>query len=167
MCQPIDKTQNSLVQKNIPSPRPFCQLLFSPQEESLYTHTVFRWLVMDDVRRPISRKSDRFMDRFRLFMRARHLAYKTEKAYCYWVQFYIGFHKKRNPKAMAGLEIEQFLEFLTTDRSVAASTKKGTQCIGLSPWKIPWKELCDRSAPYSDGQEDVGRVRPGYPPRTE
>ena len=79
---------------------------------------------MDDVRAPISRKSGKFMDRFRLFMRARHLAYRTEQTYCYWVYFYIRFHRKRNPKEMAEPEIEQFLEYLSTDRNVAANTQK-------------------------------------------
>jgi integron integrase len=79
---------------------------------------------MDDVRRPISRKSDKFMDRFRLFIRARHLAYKTEKTYCYWVFFFIRFHQLKNPKEMAEREIEQFLEFLSNDRNVAANTQK-------------------------------------------
>ena len=103
---------------------------------NLYTCTAVNCsgaFMTDEIRWPIDSKSIRFMDRFRLFMRARHLAYKTEKTYCYWVQFYIGFHKKRNPKDMAGLEINPFLEFLSFDRSVAASTRKGIQCIGLSP----------------------------------
>jgi integron integrase len=79
---------------------------------------------MYDVRAPINSKSSKFMDRFRLFIRARHLAYKTEQTYCYWVYFYIRFHSKRNPKEMAAPEIEQFLEFLSTDRNVAANTQK-------------------------------------------
>jgi integron integrase len=64
------------------------------------------------------------MDQFRLFIRARHLAYKTEKTYCYWVSFYIRFHSKKNPKEMAEQEIEQFLGFLSNDRNVAANTQK-------------------------------------------
>ncbi|MDK1024733.1 MAG: site-specific integrase [Gammaproteobacteria bacterium] len=79
---------------------------------------------MDDVRRPINCNSKKFMDQFRLFMRARHLAYKTEKTYCYWVYFYIRFHNKKNPKEMAEREIEQFQEFLSNDRNVAANTQK-------------------------------------------
>ena len=99
---------------------------------NLYTCTAVNCsgaFMTDEIRWPIDSKSIRFMDRFRLFMRARHLAYKTEKTYCYWVHFYIRFHKKRNPRPMAGIEIEQFLEFLSTDRSVAASTKEAFNAL--------------------------------------
>jgi hypothetical protein len=37
-----------------------------------------------DVPPPISILSPRFMDRFRIFIRSRHLAYRTEKTYCHW-----------------------------------------------------------------------------------
>ena len=87
---------------------------------------------MDDVRPPINLDSSRFMDRFRIFIRARHLAYKTEKTYCHWVISYIRFHKRRNPIEMGGPEIEQFLEYLSVKRNVAANTQKnGAQCTGL------------------------------------
>jgi len=79
---------------------------------------------MDDVRLPIDTRSEKFMDRFRLFIRTRHLAYRTEKTYCYWVRFYIRFHKKKHPADMEAREIEQFLEFLSNDRNVAANTQK-------------------------------------------
>ncbi len=79
---------------------------------------------MDDVRIPINRHSTRFMDRFKLFIRARHLAYKTEKTYCHWVLYYIRFHNRKNPADMAGREIELFLEHLSVERNVAANTQK-------------------------------------------
>ena len=64
------------------------------------------------------------MDRFRLCIRARHMAYKTEKTYCYWVLCYIRFHNRKNPVDMGATEIEQFLEYLSTQRNVAANTQK-------------------------------------------
>jgi len=79
---------------------------------------------MDDVRNPIQPNPPRFMDQFRLFIRTRHLAYKTEKTYCYWVLAYIRFHQKKHPQHMGATEIEQFLEHLSTQLNVAANTQK-------------------------------------------
>jgi integron integrase len=79
---------------------------------------------MEDIRSPISLDAPRFMDRFRLFIRARHLAYKTEKTYCYWVISFIRFHGKKNPTEMAKREVENYLQYLSTQRNVAPNTQK-------------------------------------------
>lgn len=42
----------------------------------------------------------RFMDRFKAHMRAKHLAYRTEKIYCLWVLDFIRFHGRRHPEDM-------------------------------------------------------------------
>ena len=81
-------------------------------------------IVMEDVRAPINPKSTRLMDRFRIFIRSRQLAYKTEKTYCYWVLAYIRFHGRRNPEEMGGREVEAFLEHLATQRNVSPNTQK-------------------------------------------
>ena len=64
------------------------------------------------------------MDRFRLFIRSRQLAYKTEKTYCYWVLYFIRFHGKKNPMDMDARAVEQFLEHLATQQNVAPNTQK-------------------------------------------
>lgn len=46
-----------------------------------------------------------FMDRFRTFIRARHLAYRTEKTYCNWVREFIRFHDQRHPESMGAEEV--------------------------------------------------------------
>ena len=79
---------------------------------------------MEDVRGPISPGSTRFMDRFRLSIRARQLAYKTEKTYCYWVLYFIRFHHRKNPADMGKREVEAFLEYLATQQNVAPNTQK-------------------------------------------
>ena len=79
---------------------------------------------MDDIRHPIDRNSGRFMDRRRLFIRTRHLAYKTETTYCCWVLYYIRFHNRKDPRVMGACEVEDFLEYLSTQRNVAANTQK-------------------------------------------
>ena len=81
-------------------------------------------LAMDDVRGPINPDSKRFMDRFRLFIRSRQLAYKTEKTYCYWVVYFIRFHNRKNPADMGAPEVERFLEYLATQQNVAPNTQK-------------------------------------------
>ena len=50
---------------------------------------------MKDVRRPINQNSNRFMDRLRLHMRARNLAYTTEKAYSHWILRFIRYHPQK------------------------------------------------------------------------
>jgi len=64
------------------------------------------------------------MDRFRRFIRARALAYKTEKTYCYWVLYYIRFNHKRNPEELGSSEIEAFLQHLGAEKNVAPNTQK-------------------------------------------
>jgi len=64
------------------------------------------------------------MDRFRLFIRTRQLAYKTEKTYCYWVLYFIRYHDRKNPVNMGTREVEQFLEHLASQRNVAPNTQK-------------------------------------------
>ncbi len=56
-------------------------------------------------------------------MRVHHYAMKTEKSYVQWIKRYILFHKKRHPKEMGKLEVEQFLTWLAVDRKVSASTQ--------------------------------------------
>ncbi len=79
---------------------------------------------MYDVRKIISADSNRFMDRFRMFIRSRHYSYTTEKTYCYWVLFYIRFHHYKHPKTMSNNEIEAFLQHLSVSRQVAGNTQK-------------------------------------------
>lgn len=79
---------------------------------------------MYDVRPVIAADSNRFMDRFRIFIRSRHYAFKTEKTYCYWVLNYIRFHKLKHPETMGNVEIEAFLEYLSVTRNVSGNTQK-------------------------------------------
>lgn len=79
---------------------------------------------MYDVRKVISTESNRFMDRFRMFIRSRHYAYQTEKTYCYWVLFYIRFHHYKHPETMRNHEIEAFLQHLSVARQVTSNTQK-------------------------------------------
>ncbi len=79
---------------------------------------------MDDIPVPLPATPVRFMDRFRAFIRARHLAYRTEKTYCNWVREFIRFHGKRHPESMGAEEVNAWLSHLANNRSVAVNTQK-------------------------------------------
>ena len=48
---------------------------------------------------------------------------KTEKSYVLWVRRFIFFHKRRHPQEMGAPDIQSFLNYLTVDQHVAASTQ--------------------------------------------
>lgn len=79
---------------------------------------------MDDIPVPLPAIPIRFMDRFRAFIRARHLAYRTEKTYCNWVREFIRFHDKRHPESMGAEEVNAWLSHLANNRNVAVNTQK-------------------------------------------
>ncbi|WP_354625328.1 phage integrase N-terminal SAM-like domain-containing protein [Psychromonas sp. MME2] len=64
------------------------------------------------------------MDQFRIFIRSRHYAFKTEKTYCFWILSFIRFHQLKHPKEMANAEIEAFLEYQSVTRNVSSNTQK-------------------------------------------
>lgn len=55
---------------------------------------------MDDIPVALPDKPVRFMDKLRVFMRAKRLAYRTEKTYCLWIVDFIRYHNKRHPETM-------------------------------------------------------------------
>ncbi len=65
----------------------------------------------------------RLMDQVKAAIRVRHYSRKTEKAYCYWIQFFIRFHHFRHPSEMSEAEVSAFLSFLAVTRRVSASTQ--------------------------------------------
>jgi site-specific recombinase XerD len=65
----------------------------------------------------------KLLDQCRQVMRVRHLSYRTEQAYVYWIEKYIRFHGIRHPNAMGAAEVEQYLTHLAAARHVAASTQ--------------------------------------------
>ena len=79
---------------------------------------------MDDIPVPLPAVPIRFMDRFRAFIRARHLAYRTEKTYCNWVREFIRFHNTRHPESMGAMEVNAWLSHLANNRNVAVNTQK-------------------------------------------
>ncbi len=79
---------------------------------------------MEDIPRPLPDKPVRFMDRLRQFIRAKQLAYKTEKTYCGWILDYIRFHKRVHPARLSGADVDAYLSFLAVSRNVSVNTQK-------------------------------------------
>ena len=57
-------------------------------------------------------------------MRTCGYSLRTEKAYVYWIRFFIRYQKRRHPKEMGAAEVVQFLGFLANDRHVSVNTQK-------------------------------------------
>jgi integron integrase len=83
--------------------------------------------VMDDIKSipcALPAKPTRFMDRLRVFIRSRNLAYRTEKTYCGWIKRFIRFHQMKHPEEMGGAHVEQFLHHLAVVDHVSVATQK-------------------------------------------
>ena len=65
----------------------------------------------------------RLLDQVRDCLRTRHLSYRTEKTYLYWIRRYLWFHDLKNPRELGGPEVEAFLTSLAVNSRVAASTQ--------------------------------------------
>ena len=63
----------------------------------------------------------RLMDRVRNTLRALYYSRKTEQSYCYWIRYFIRFHRCRHPTDMGAQEISQFLTWLAVERRVSAA----------------------------------------------
>src|SRR5690554_1204288 len=80
--------------------------------------------LMDDIPIPLPANPTRLMDRLRAFMRARHMAYRTEKTYCTWILDFIRYHKRKHPEQMGADEVNAWLSHLANNRHVAINTQK-------------------------------------------
>lgn len=65
----------------------------------------------------------RLLDRVRYTIRALHYSRKTEQSYCYWIRFYIRFHRNQHPARLNHRHVSQFLTFLAVRRNVSAATQ--------------------------------------------
>lgn len=64
---------------------------------------------MDDIPVPLPATPVRFMDRFRAFIRARHLAYRTEKTYCNGVREFIRFNGRIWTMVLSGVSAAHWM----------------------------------------------------------
>jgi integron integrase len=96
--------------------------------------------LMDDVPVQVPANSTKLVDRLRLFMRGRHLAWSTERAYVHWVTRFIRFHKNRHPEEMGATEIEQYLTHLAVQELAAPAT----QGIALNALVFLYREFLEQ-----------------------
>ena len=88
-------------------------------------------------------------------MRTRHLAYRTEQQYLYWIRCYVTFHHRRHTRELGAPEVEQFLSHLEVHRKVGASTQNQVlQALLFLYRKV--KDSGWSGGPAGDG----GRYRP-------
>ncbi len=55
--------------------------------------------------------------------RVRHFSYRTEDAYCHWINRFLTFHNEQPPEKLGEKHISAFLTHLATEREVSASTQ--------------------------------------------
>jgi hypothetical protein len=56
-------------------------------------------------------------------MRRKHLSYRAEQAYIYWIRQFILFQGKRHSGEMGEAEVSELLTFLAKKKRVSASTQ--------------------------------------------
>lgn len=70
----------------------------------------------------------KLLDQMRREIRFRHYSIRTEKAYIDWVKRFIYFHNKRHPETMGKDEVKRYLNWLSCEGKVAASTQNQALC---------------------------------------
>jgi integron integrase len=96
---------------------------------------------------PDSGRNRRLIERFRDAVRSRHYSRRTEKAYWYWIRWFIRFHGMRHPAELGAPEVTAFLSWLATERDVAAAT----QNQALSALLFLYKQVLGQALPWLEG----------------
>jgi integron integrase len=88
--------------------------------------------------------SIRLLDQVRERVRYLHYSHATEKAYIYWVRYFIRWSGLRHPRDMGKTDVEAFLSMLANDRNVSASTHKQA----LSAILFLYREVLAQELPW-------------------
>src|SRR5215211_3601921 len=107
-------------------------------------------------RTPPTLQSTRLLDQVRERARYLHYSLATEKAYLYWVRFFVRWHGLRHPRDMGAPEVESFLTMLATQRRVSSSTHNQA----LSALLFLYREVLAQDLPWMEGIK-----RPSYTKR--
>ncbi|MDP3346274.1 MAG: integron integrase [Hydrogenophaga sp.] len=96
-------------------------------------------------------RSTRLLDQVRERIRYLHYSLQTEKAYLYWIKFFIRWHGRdgpmRHPREMGATEVEAFLTMLATERRVSTSTHNQA----LSAVLFLYREVLNIDLPWLNG----------------
>lgn len=99
-------------------------------------------------------QSARLLDQVRERIRYMHYSLKTEKAYIYWIRFFIRWSAAqggmRHPRDMGNREVEAFLSMMANERKVSASTHNQA----LSALLFLYREVLGVDLPWLD---NIGR----------
>lgn len=96
-------------------------------------------------------RSTRLLDKVRERARYLHYSLSTEKAYLYWIRFFIRWHGRagemQHPRDVGAPEVEAFLTMLANERRVSASTHNQA----LSALLFLYREVLGIDLPWLDG----------------
>ena len=101
-------------------------------------------------RAPPSFQSPRLLGQVRERARYLHYSLRTEKAYAYWVRFFIRWHGLKHPRDMGAAEVEAFLTMLANVRRVSSSTHSQALSALLFLYRevlcidLPWMQDLER-----------------------
>lgn len=89
--------------------------------------------------------NSKLLTSLRTEIRRRNYSYRTEQAYCNWVVRYVKYHKLTHPQKLNEKHVVNFLNYLATNRNVAASTQNQALCAIVFMYKhvldIPLEKL--------------------------
>ncbi len=94
--------------------------------------------------------STRLLDQLRERIRYLHYSLATERAYHYWVRFFVRWSGLRHPRDMGKSELEAFLSMLANERRVSVSTHRQA----LNAILFLYREVLDVQLPWL---EEIGR----------
>jgi integron integrase len=108
---------------------------------------------MDVIEPPAQSVAPRLLDRVRDSVRRRHYSRRTEEQYVHWIKRFIYFTGKRHPRQIGAEDVTAFLNYLASERCVAAAT----QNQALSALVFLYKEVLAQPLPWLDGLERAKR----------
>ena len=97
-------------------------------------------------------QSTRLLGQVREQARYRHYSLRTEKAYAYWVRFFVRWHGLKHPRDMGAPEVQAFLTMLANERRASASTHSQA----LSALLFLYREVLGLDLPWL---QDLARPR--------
>ncbi|HMM86934.1 integron integrase [Azohydromonas sp.] len=92
----------------------------------------------------------RLLDVVRERVRYLHYSLRTEQAYVHWVRAFVRFHRMRHPRQMGRVEVEAFLTWLSSERSVSVATHRQA----LSAILFLYHQVLGQQLPW---MQDIGR----------
>ncbi len=100
-------------------------------------------------------QSTRLLDQVRERARYLHYSLSTEKAYLYWVRFFVRWHGLRHPRDMGPPEVQGFLTMLAAERRVSSSTHNQA----LSALLFLYREVLAINLPWLQDLQRPARTR--------